>query len=261
MQVLKIELKGVTTSFRYPHILVGRQPSYPMPPPATIYGHIASALGDYPTSDSFKFAYTFTHRASIDDYEHTWIIERDNRKPKKGKAPPNITMNMNPTLREMLFEPCMTLYIQTKHLKEWYGAFRSPTFPVLLGRSQDLAAYTKVEIVDLVKSDTGYFEHTLLPFEPWRTRIGLGQSMLMPRLIEPEDRQNITWARYVALTHRVFVPKEGELTSAPQWVRMPPDQCDFWIDPSAAVHKGRQKILTWLSLTGPESEALKDVQP
>ena len=47
MRVLKVTLEGITTSFRYPHFMVNVQPSYRMPPPATIYGHICSALGEW----------------------------------------------------------------------------------------------------------------------------------------------------------------------------------------------------------------------
>jgi len=36
MPVLRIEAEGLTTSFRYPHCLAIRQPTFLMPPPATI---------------------------------------------------------------------------------------------------------------------------------------------------------------------------------------------------------------------------------
>ena len=259
MQALKIELEGVTTSFRYPHILIGRQPSYPLPPPATIYGHIASALGDYPAPDSFKFAYTFTHAGSVDDYEHTWLIERDDRKPKKGQPERNILAGLSPTVREMLFQPRLTLYLDRP---DWLEAFRSPAFPVLLGRSQDLAAYTRVEVVELEERRAGYFDHCLLPFDPWRPRVGLGQGLLMPRLIDPQDRQDVTWARYVALTHRAFLPVEGETGREPQLIRGVPEGLRVWVDPGTEERRGRQRALEWLSVDPEDkkSESLK-LQP
>ncbi len=253
MQVLKIELEGVTTSFRYPHLLIGRQPSYPLPPPATIYGHIASTLGDYPAPDSFKFAYSFTHQGSVDDYEHTWLIERDERKAKKGQPEPNILAGLSPTVREMLFQPRLTLYLDRP---DWLQAFRNPVFPVLLGRSQDLAAYTQVEVVELEERSAGYFDHTLLPFEPWRLRVGLGQGLLMPRCIDPQDRQRVTWARYVALTHRAFLPLEGETGREPQLIRQLPADFRVWVDPTTEERKGRQRALEWLTVRG-EGEAIE----
>ena len=186
MRVLKIELEGVTTSFRYPHFLVGRQPSFPMPPPATIYGHIASALGAYPDPDSFRFAYSFTHGGSVDDYEHTWLIEADKRKKVSKDYPhaPNILANMNPTLRQMFYAPRLTLYLETTDLEHWHEAFLEPHYPVALGRSQDLAGYKSVQIIKLETSDTGYYDHTLLPWS-YRPRVRVGQGILMPRIINP----------------------------------------------------------------------------
>ncbi|WP_420594262.1 type I-B CRISPR-associated protein Cas5b [Deinococcus sp.] len=255
MRVLKIELEGVTTSFRYPHLLTGRQPSYPLPPPATLYGHIASVLGDYPAPDSFRFAYTFTHQGSVDDYEHTWLIERDERKAKKGQPAPNITAGLSPTLRQVLFRPRLTLYLDTPHLDEWQAAFRSPTYPVALGRSQDLAAYTGVELVTLEERQTGYLEHTLLPWD-WRPLVSLGQGVLMPRLIDPENRQRVVWARYVALTHRVFLPMHGESGREAQWVRIEPESRTVWVDPHTEERQERQRALIWHTLNGEDSEAL-----
>ena len=46
MRVLKIVAEVSITSFRRPHFMWGIQPTFRMPPPATIYGHICSALGD-----------------------------------------------------------------------------------------------------------------------------------------------------------------------------------------------------------------------
>ncbi|WP_051935658.1 type I-B CRISPR-associated protein Cas5b [Deinococcus sp. YIM 77859] len=253
MRVLKVELEGVTTSFRYPHILIGRQPSYPLPPPATIYGHIASTLGEYPAPDSFRFAYTFTHQGSVDDYEHTWLIERDGRKAKKGQPEPNIVAGLSPTVREMLFRPRLTLYLDRP---DWYNAFRTPAFPVLLGRSQDLAAYTRVEIVELEERTAGYFDHTLLPFDPWRPRVGLGHGLLMPRHVDPQDRQRVTWARYVALTNRAFLPLPGESGREPQLVRGMPQDFRVWVDPGTEERRGRQRALEWLSVNPGEGEAL-----
>ena len=47
MKVAKIGILAPVVSFRYPHFLVGKQVSYVMPPPSTIYGHIASAVGSF----------------------------------------------------------------------------------------------------------------------------------------------------------------------------------------------------------------------
>lgn len=247
MEVLKIELEGVMTSFRYPHLLTGRQPSFPLPPPTTIYGHIASALGNYPPPDSFQFAYTFTHAGRVDDFEHTWLIKPDKRKQKRGKDPYNITLNMNPTVRELLSQPRLTLYLTRT---DWFDSFRNPKFPVLLGRSQDLASYTRVEVVKLEERSSGYFDHCLLPFDPWRPRLGLGQGLLLPRFIDPQNRQKVIWARYVALTHHAFIPLHDEHGHDPQLIQGIPNNFRVWVDPTTKERKGRQRALEWLSIQG-----------
>ena len=48
MRVAKVRILAPTASFRYPHFLVGKQITYSMPPPSTIYGHVASAVGQLP---------------------------------------------------------------------------------------------------------------------------------------------------------------------------------------------------------------------
>ena len=67
MDVLKIVAEGVTTSFRYPHFTLGIQPTFDMPPPATIYGHICSAVGEWLDPDGLQFAYHFTAEAKAND--------------------------------------------------------------------------------------------------------------------------------------------------------------------------------------------------
>jgi CRISPR-associated protein Cas5t len=256
MQALKIELEGVTTSFRYPHFLVGRQPSFPMPPPATVYGHIASALGAYPDPDSFRFAYSFTHNGSVDDYEHTWLIEVDKRKKiaKEYPHPPNILAGMNPTLRQVFFAPCLTLYLETADLETWHKAFLEPRYPVALGRSQDLASYRSVQQIELEERDTGYYDHTLLPWS-YRPRVRVGQGILMPRMVNPEDRRDVTWARFVALENRIFHPKAGEQSKPSEVMTVDASSEAVTVDPSSPVHRERQRILVWHSLRGQESES------
>jgi CRISPR-associated protein Cas5t len=254
MQVLKVELEGLTTSFRYPHFLVGRQPSFPMPPPATIYGHIASALGAYPNPESFRFAYTFTHSGTVDDYEHTWLIKVD-RSARGWQHPANISANMNPTLRQIFYAPKLTLYLETENLDKWYQAFLEPRYPVALGRSQDLASYQNVEVLKLETSDTGYYDHTLLPWS-YRPRVRVGQGILMPRIISAENRRDVTWARFVSLENRIFHPRVGEKSLPSEVMTVTANAEPVLIDPTSPVHRERQRILVWHSLTGLESETL-----
>ncbi len=146
---LRIVVEGAVTSFRYPHFVQGTQPTYEMPPPATLYGHVCSALGELLDPATFRVAVQFTHGGKFTDYEHTHMLG--------GKES---AVKLSPTRRELLFQPRMTLYIDRP---DWLAYFRSPRYVVTLGRSQDLMRYVSVDVVSLHRTDTAYLEHTLIP--------------------------------------------------------------------------------------------------
>src|SRR2546430_1424159 len=106
MEVLRVELEAPVCSFRLPHFLVGRQLTFDMPPPATIYGHIASAVGDFPDPRSFRFAYRFTTIGKGEDLENQHIIVPGGSRPFAigGVAYPSSTnATVQPTGRQFLF--------------------------------------------------------------------------------------------------------------------------------------------------------------
>ncbi len=148
LRALKVTVEAAATSFRYPHFLIGRQVSYDMPPPSTIYGHVASALGELPSPTELKFGYDFRFSARASDLEHQHIITAGGAKFQVDgrKRATNTQATVQPHLREFLFRPRLTLYLQDLSLAP---AFRSPAFCVILGRSQDLASYTNIEEVEL----------------------------------------------------------------------------------------------------------------
>ena len=160
LAVLRVSVEAPVTSFRYPHFLVGRQISYDMPPPSTIYGHIASALGELPNPGDFQFGYDFRFAGSASDLEHQHIINAGGQAfALNGKKyPTSVQATVQPHLRDFLFRPKLVLYINRC---DWAGAFLAPVFCVILGRSQDLASVTKVEEVELEQRRGAYFEHTL----------------------------------------------------------------------------------------------------
>lgn len=199
MRVLKVVLEGITTSFRYPHFMLSVQPSFPMPPPATIYGHICSALGEWVEPDGLAFAYHFTARGSAEDLEHVHVLSAANGKLPGTPYPKVLEGNINPFTRELLFQPRMVLYLNRP---EWEPSFRSPRYPVVLGRSQDLCWYSKVSVTDLIESDTVYFEHTLLPYE-MAVQTAVGVVTLMPRWLDYSRNRQPTFARYLLLQRRI----------------------------------------------------------
>jgi CRISPR-associated protein Cas5t len=188
LEVLRVQMVGTVTSFRYPHYVQGFQPTYEMPPPATIYGHICSAAGEYIPPASTWFGYCFTHQGKFIDYqEHLHFSD---------------PIQPFPFNRELLYNPMLTLYLTDLTLE---AAFRSPRYAVVLGRSQDLMTYTAIERVTLKRADSGYFEHTLLPLSMAPRLRQPTIAVTMPRYIDP--RRQTTWGQYAMLQTRAPWPQ------------------------------------------------------
>ena len=247
MQVLRVELEAPVCSFRYPHFLVGRQLTFEMPPPATIYGHISSALGNFPDPRSFQFAYRFTSLGKADDLENQHIIVPGGSRPfaTAGVAYPSSTSaTIQPTARQFLFGCRMTLYLDRVDLE---GAFRNPQFTVVLGRSQDLANYLKVEKVELKDADRGYYEDTILPAE-FRRRTGRGVTVLMPRYVSPPPKREAIFERYVMLRERIYdgPPSTVDLGTR-QMLRAEEESLQTYVDPDSSEWHGARRALAFHS--------------
>jgi CRISPR-associated protein Cas5t len=222
MHVLKVIAEGPVTSFRYPHFMQGVQPSFEMPPPATIYGHICSALGEWVDPTGIQFAYHFTHQGEFDDVEHVHMLSSSTGKLPDTGEPKVLEGAVNPFKRALLFRPRLVLYLNRP---DWEAAFRSPRYAVVLGRSQDLFTYTSVSTVELEQATQAYFEHTLAPYQ-MTFNIASGYTLLMPRYLDYAHHRRPNFARYVVLSRRVqssdFHYFEGYST-----------QTTYWVDPTA----------------------------
>jgi len=237
MHVLKVVAEGLTTSFRYPHFMQGIHPSYPMPPPATIYGHICSALGEWFDPSGVRFAYSFTHAGQVRDVEHIILL-----KPSTGKLPgtgkPKVLEgNVNPFERHLFFQPRLTLYINRP---EWEPAFRSPRFAVVLGRSQDLFTYTDIHVVELKQAEQAYFQNTLVP-HGMALQLGRGVTITMPRFLDYANNRQPSFAQYVVVTERVVLPNED----VPRFAHL--QYGPYWVDPTAPTYNGIPQGLAFLS--------------
>ena len=244
MEALKIELEAMTTSFRYPHFLVGRQPSFVVPPPATLYGHIASALGEFPDDLSLRFGYSFTCAGKTDDLETQHIVGPSTGKLDKAWGyVKNLEGAANPSLRQVLIQPRLTLYLVADDLARYEGAFHEPRYAVVLGRSQDLATYTGIARVGLEERTEGYFEGTLLSLD-YRARTNGGILTQMPRYINPEDRRVVEWATYVVI--------EGKLTASAERSAVTQNRLfyadqPFWVDPESPTYQGVRRAVQFHS--------------
>ncbi|HLH31049.1 MAG TPA: type I-B CRISPR-associated protein Cas5b, partial [Terriglobia bacterium] len=140
MRVLRVSIEAPITSFRHPHFLIGRQLTYDMPPPSTIYGHVMSAVGELWPPESIEFGYHFKFKAKARDLEHQHILSR-----KTGKTKVSYDIIVQPHQRDFLFDCSLTLYLKSERLEDLRKAFNMPVFCVNLGRSQDLASIRRVE--------------------------------------------------------------------------------------------------------------------
>lgn len=242
MRVLKVVAEGPITSFRYPHFMQQIHPTFPMPPPATIYGHICSALGEWFDPSGVQFAYHFTYEGKVRDIEHIIVATPAGGRLPGTKVPKVLQGNINPFERELLFHPRLVLYLNQP---EWELAFHSPRYPVALGRSQDLFVYTSVSTLTLEKADKAYFEHTLAPHEMalWTMQ---GVTVLMPRYLDYKRQRAPTFSRYLILKDRVFSTTFYEFEGE----RRGP----YWIDPTSPEIDGMHLGLVWHSFVGEDGD-------
>lgn len=248
LAVLRILVEAPATSFRYPHFLVGRQLSYTMPPPSTIYGHIASALGELPNPEGFQFGYDFRSASRSSDLEHQHIITAGGQAFAAGgkKYETSVQATVQPHWRDFLFKPRLVLYLSRT---DWAESFRSPAFCVVLGRSQDLASIAKVEKIELEQRNGAYFEHTLLPFS-YRPYVALGTTVLMPRWISPPPERHPRFDRFITVhQERLFAGAFDNPNDVAQPRRMLGQHGEqmWWVDPDSRPDHGVHRAVVFHS--------------
>lgn len=115
-------------SFRNP-LYAGVQAGLPCPPPATVAGMLAAAVGGWQqVPERLRFAASFTAGGAGVDLETYHPLDARGR-----RADPT------PKDRDFLAAVTLTLWI-TEDMRLWERALRRPVWPLRLGRSQDLAS-------------------------------------------------------------------------------------------------------------------------
>jgi len=250
MQALRVVIRADITSFRHPFFVTGRQPSSDMPPPSTIYGHCASALGDWPNVSEFFFGIHFIYRSRGQDLEHQHIAEAlSPRTPTRVPTPDGderatTSITVQPVSRDFLFGVTMTLYLPP----DLAQAFRRPVYPVVLGRSQDLAEIVSVEEITLERAARTRVEHTLLPFSV-RPYLRFGSTVLLSRYISPPPERYAHFERYIVLHDSVFSGEGADPNqSFIQYEGVTFD--DLWVDPTIVDDEGFARGLWIHRITG-----------
>lgn len=132
MKVLHVELRGLTASFRVPHMFKYHR-SLPLPPYTTVIGMFGAAVGlDMATAQTLfehlclKIGIAGTHKGSCND---TWRV-------LTTKNPESDVVE-----RQILYKPLYHILFEGSefaiHICE--KAFRYPVYPLSLGRPDDIA--------------------------------------------------------------------------------------------------------------------------
>lgn len=224
MEVLKVELAGSVTSFRYPHFTQGFQPTYLMPPPSTIYGLLCSAVGDYIDPVGLVFGYHFTHDGLFVDYkEHLHFSD---------------PVQPNPYDRELLFNPRLTLYLSRLDLEP---AFWRPRYTLTFGRSQDLVTVSTVSMIQLRDAEAGFFTQTLLSLAVSPLLDANTTAVTMPRFID--RRRRTAWGQYAILQNMTPYPSRGSVSNV-DWAEeeaenlvLGDNPLQLWVDESCTHPK------------------------
>jgi len=148
MKILRVKIRSWTASFRYPIFVAGLQPTLPVPPLSAIYGLISAAKGDIVTPEHTSVGYVFSFHAKATDLETIYEIE-------------GLQAKSNVANREFLYDNELYLYLTNLDLE---STFRQPHYPILLGRSTELAMIEEVKVIELHDKTGVKVGKTLVPF-------------------------------------------------------------------------------------------------
>lgn len=139
MEVYRIDISSWTSSFRYPNLISGFQPTLEVPPISTVLGLINAAAGQYLDHSEISIGYYFKFELKAIDLESIYQIESKDKKPTNS-AKSNIIK------REFLYNNFLSIYLKEERLANY---FYNPNYQLVLGRSNDLATVEKINKVKM----------------------------------------------------------------------------------------------------------------
>ena len=156
MKAYCITIRSWTSSFRYPNILSGFQPTLLVPLISTVLGFLNACSGQYLTHKQLLLGYYFEYGSKTVDLETIYQIEINDKGIPKNQVKSNVIR------REFLFDCKLILYITDERYTNF---FRSPVYQILLGRSNDLATIEKIEPVELQEVQNAHkIKGQVIPF-------------------------------------------------------------------------------------------------
>lgn len=186
MKVIRVHITGWVSSFRDPLFISGFQPTLPLPPLSTIYGLLTAAKGDWVTPHDAAIGFVFKSNGRTVDLET--VYEFGGRLDAKS----------NVNRREFLVQPELYLYTPEMWLKD---ALERPRYPLLLGRSSDLATVKSIDEVELERKSETIYQNTMLPFPDDQLH---GQVQVLPTHFTSEIPRKRCGARvYCLITENI----------------------------------------------------------
>ena len=149
MKVIRVHINGWVSSFRNPLFISGFQPTLLLPPLSTIYGLLTAAKGEWVTPHEAAVGFVFHSKGKAVDLETVYEFG--------GKLDAKSNINK----REFLVDPELYLYTPDTSLRE---AFERPRYPLLLGRSSDLATVKSIDEIELKSQSETIYQNTIIPF-------------------------------------------------------------------------------------------------
>ncbi len=208
MKVIRVHITGWVASFRNPLFISGFQPTLPLPPLSTLYGLLTAAKGDWVTPHDVAIGFVFQSNGKAVDLETVYEF-KETLTPKSkinkqqsglGSSKVLYSMWMNPNIkkREFLVNPQLYLYSPEMWLQE---VFERPYYPLLLGRSSDLATVKSIEEIELESRSETIYRDTLIPFPDEQL---YGQVQTLPTHFTAEiPRRSLGTRPYFLVTEQI----------------------------------------------------------
>ena len=199
MRAFRIKINSWTSSFRYPNLISGFQPTLEVPPVSTVMGLINAASGKYLENRKIEMGYYFDFKIKTIDLETIYQIKVND------KNYPENTVKSNVIQREFLYDCRLFLYLVDEEL---VSCFRQPAYQLLLGRSGDLASIESIKEVELQEVSNVRIAGQVIPFNGNHLP---GQIQALPKYFSNTiPRKNVGTEPYSVISYNN--PVDSQLT-------------------------------------------------
>lgn len=157
MKLYRIKISSWTSSFRYPNIISGYQPTLEVPPVSTVLGMINACSGTHQDFDRLEIGYYFDYQAKATDLETIYQVEGHKNGYPKNQVKSNIIN------REFLFNCRLFIYLKDERIKSF---FEQPYYQLVMGRSNDLATVEEAKVINVEEvQSAGKLKGQIIPFK------------------------------------------------------------------------------------------------